>query len=58
MPAHLAGTSLGSPGRKIGGAAAPPYNCWAPPTLANGKLYVRNAAGDLACVEVAAPKQS
>ena len=32
--------------------------CWTPPTLANGKLYVRNAAGDLVCVEVAAPKQS
>ncbi|MCW5557254.1 MAG: PQQ-binding-like beta-propeller repeat protein, partial [Verrucomicrobiae bacterium] len=26
--------------------------CWTPPTLANGRLFVRNAAGDLVCFEV------
>jgi outer membrane protein assembly factor BamB len=26
--------------------------CWTMPTLANGKLYARNAKGDLVCVEV------
>ncbi len=27
--------------------------CWTPPILANGRLYVRNSAGDLVCLEVA-----
>jgi outer membrane protein assembly factor BamB len=27
--------------------------CWTPPALANGRLYVRNARGDLRCLEVA-----
>jgi outer membrane protein assembly factor BamB len=26
--------------------------CWTPPTLVNGKIYVRNAKGDLVCVEL------
>jgi len=26
--------------------------CWTPPTLANGRLYLRNAKGDLLCVEL------
>jgi outer membrane protein assembly factor BamB len=26
--------------------------CWTPPTLANGKIYVRNAKGDLMCAEL------
>lgn len=26
--------------------------CWTAPTLANGRIYCRNASGDLACVEV------
>ena len=26
--------------------------CWTAPALANGKLYARNAKGDLVCVEV------
>jgi len=26
--------------------------CWTSPVLANGRIYCRNAAGDLACVEV------
>lgn len=29
-----------------------PGKCWTPPIIANGRIYVRNAAGDLACVEV------
>ena len=28
--------------------------CWTSPVLANGRLYCRNAVGDLACVEVVA----
>ncbi len=33
--------------------------CWTAPTLANGRVYVRNAAGDLACVEmVGAPNEA
>jgi hypothetical protein len=27
--------------------------CWTAPVLANGRIYCRNAAGDLACVGVA-----
>lgn len=26
--------------------------CWTPPTLANGKIYVRNAKGDLVCLKL------
>lgn len=26
--------------------------CWTPPVLSNGKLYVRNAAGDLVCLDL------
>jgi hypothetical protein len=26
--------------------------CWTGPTLANGRIYARNAAGDVACVDV------
>ncbi len=26
--------------------------CWTPPSLAHGKIYLRNAKGDVACVEV------
>lgn len=26
--------------------------CWTPPVLANGRIYARNAAGDLVCVDV------
>jgi outer membrane protein assembly factor BamB len=26
--------------------------CWTPPTLANGRLYVRNANGDLRCLQL------
>jgi outer membrane protein assembly factor BamB len=25
--------------------------CWTPPALANGRLYVRNARGELLCLE-------
>jgi len=25
---------------------------WAPPVLANGRIYVRNAAGDVVCLDV------
>jgi outer membrane protein assembly factor BamB len=28
--------------------------CWTPPALANGRLYVRNASGELRCLELAA----
>ncbi len=31
--------------------------CWTAPTLANGRIYCRNAAGQLACVSVEAPDQ-
>ena len=31
--------------------------CWTPPSLANGRLYIRNAAGDLVCLEVGVAKQ-
>ena len=30
--------------------------CWVVPVLANGRLYVRNNAGDLVCLDVANPK--
>lgn len=30
----------------------PKSKCWTSPTLANGKIYARNAAGDLVCVDV------
>lgn len=30
----------------------PKGKCWTSPTLANGKIYARNAAGDLVCVDV------
>jgi len=30
--------------------------CWVVPVLANGRLYVRNNAGDLVCLDVAKPK--
>jgi len=30
----------------------PRTKCWTVPVLANGKIYVRNAAGDVACVDV------
>lgn len=32
--------------------------CWTPPSLANGRLYIRNAAGDLVCLEVGPAKNS
>jgi len=32
----------------------PPGKCWTTPVLANGRIYARNAAGDLACVDVGA----
>ncbi|MHC4355064.1 MAG: outer membrane protein assembly factor BamB family protein [Planctomycetota bacterium] len=31
----------------------PKGRCWTTPTLANGKIYARNTAGDLVCVDVA-----
>jgi hypothetical protein len=30
----------------------PKTKCWTSPVLANGRIYVRNAAGDVACVDV------
>jgi len=30
----------------------PKGKCWTSPTLANGRIYARNAAGDLVCVDV------
>jgi len=30
--------------------------CWTVPVLANGRVYARNAAGDLVCVDVRAGK--
>ncbi|MEM1294408.1 MAG: PQQ-binding-like beta-propeller repeat protein [Verrucomicrobiota bacterium] len=30
--------------------------CWTAPVLANGKIYVRNAGGDLACLELGADR--
>jgi outer membrane protein assembly factor BamB len=30
--------------------------CWTPPSLARGKLYVRNAAGDLICLDLSSVK--
>lgn len=30
----------------------PTGKCWTTPTLANGRIYPRNAAGDMVCVEV------
>ena len=30
--------------------------CWVVPVLANGRLYMRNNAGDLVCLDVAKPK--
>lgn len=32
--------------------------CWTPPVLANGRVYVRNAAGDLVCYEARPPAAS
>lgn len=32
--------------------------CWTAPVLANGRIYVRNAKGDLACFDVAPPKSA
>jgi outer membrane protein assembly factor BamB len=29
--------------------------CWTPPTLANGRLYLRNARGDLVCLDLRKP---
>jgi hypothetical protein len=26
--------------------------CWTPPALADGKIYLRNAKGDLVCVQL------
>ncbi len=31
--------------------------CWTVPVLSNGKIYCRNADGDVACVDVSAPKK-
>lgn len=30
--------------------------CWTPPSLANGRLFIRNAAGDVVCLDVAPAK--
>jgi outer membrane protein assembly factor BamB len=30
--------------------------CWTPPALADGRLYVRNARGELRCLELAAKR--
>ena len=30
----------------------PRVRCWTVPVLANGKIYARNAKGDMVCVEV------
>ena len=30
--------------------------CWVVPVLANGRLYVRNNAGDLICLDLTNPK--
>jgi outer membrane protein assembly factor BamB len=30
--------------------------CWTVPVLANGRIYARNAAGDLVCVDVRSGK--
>lgn len=32
--------------------------CWTPPVLANGRVYLRNAAGDLVCYEAMPPAAS
>jgi outer membrane protein assembly factor BamB len=32
--------------------------CWTPPVLANGRVYLRNAAGDLVCYEARPPAAS
>ena len=29
--------------------------CWTVPVLANGRIYCRNAAGDIVCLDVRAP---
>ena len=29
--------------------------CWTVPVLANGRIYCRNATGDLVCLDVRAP---
>jgi hypothetical protein len=29
--------------------------CWTAPVLANGRIYVRNAAGDAVCLDVRKP---
>ncbi len=31
-----------------------PFKCWTPPAVADGKLFVRNAAGDLVCLSLVA----
>ena len=31
--------------------------CWTPPALANGLLYVRNAKGDLRCLDLGGSTQ-
>lgn len=31
--------------------------CWSMPVLANGRIFVRNAEGDAACVDVSAPEK-
>ena len=38
--------------RLIGRFQALGGKCWTPPVLANGRVYLRNAAGDLVCYEV------
>lgn len=30
--------------------------CWTPPTVANGRLYVRNGAGEIVCFDITGPK--
>ena len=31
--------------------------CWTVPVLSDGRIYCRNAAGDVACVDVRSPKE-
>ncbi len=45
-PATHEGFELTSRGQVLGG------KCWTVPVLANGRIYCRNADGDLACVDV------
>jgi len=44
-----------SPGgyRELAAARILTGKCWTVPVLANGRLYARNAAGDLVCLDVA-----